>query len=149
MNIGSVSPVVDRQEIIEKSINIENILAILITHRFFPGNAINGTFLQIVLYDAHVNTAFKVSVYIKCYPGTPKKVQESLRRLFAIRNIFAHCGLQMTSLVDSESSGVMDPKKINTPLDFQQLRGEFLEKESTCLNHLIGKVDELGLKETP
>lgn len=140
---------VDRQEIIDRSINVENILAILITHRFFPSEVINSTFLQVVLYDPHANTAFKVSVYEKCYRDTPKQVIEALRRLFAIRNLFAHCGLHITSLVDPDSSGVMDPKNLNTPLDFHKLRSEFLEKEKVCLKHLVDNVNRLGLKELP
>jgi hypothetical protein len=137
----------NRKEIIDKSINVENILALLITHRFFPGSGINANFLQVVLYDPHANTAFKVSVYEKCYRDTPKQVLEALRRLFSIRNLFAHCGLHIISLVDPDSSGVMDPKNLNTPLDFEKLRTEFLEKEEICLGHLFEKVDTLGLKE--
>jgi hypothetical protein len=136
---------VNRQEIIDKSINVENVLAVLITHRFFPGKAINATFLQIVLYDAHANTAFKVSVYEKCYPDTPKGVIEALRRLFAIRNLFAHCGLQLTSIVDPDAAGVMDPKRLNTPLDFSRLRQEFMEKEANCMKHFEEKINGLGL----
>lgn len=145
--ISHVQQSVDRQEIIEKSINVENILSILITHRFFPSEAVNSTFLQIVLYDPHANTAFKVSVYEKCYQDTPKQVLEALRRLFSIRNLFAHCGLHLTSLVDPESSGVMDPKNLNTPLAFSKLREEFLRKEKICLEHLLERMDTLGLKE--
>jgi hypothetical protein len=138
----------DRQDVIDRSINVENLLAVLITHRFFPGPVINGKFLQIVLYDQHANTAFKVSVYEKCYSDTHNNVLQALRRLFAIRNLFAHCGLHMTSLVDPDSSGIMDPKKLDTPLNFSALRTEFLEKEQVCLKHLVARLDSSKIMES-
>lgn len=140
----------NRQEIIEKSINVETIISTLVTHHFFPSAGIgNFEFLHTVMYDQHANTAFKISVFEKCYRNTPKAVLEAMRRLFAIRNIFAHCGLQISSAVDPELSGVVDPKDRDKILDFDDLKKQFVEKEKLCMGHLIAQMKELGLAFEP
>ncbi len=137
---------VNRQMVIEKSINVENIISILITHKYFPGEAINSTFLQQVLCDPHANTAFKVNVFMKCYPDVPNEIIEKLRRLFNIRNLYAHCGLHLTSIVDPDKSGVLDPEKVNEPLDFAILEAEFLDIEQEVHTYLDGLIATSGLK---
>ncbi len=140
---------VDRQNVIEKSISIENLLSILVTQKFFPGKTINGMFLQQVMYDPHANTAFKVSVFSKCYPEFPHEDVEKIRRLFSIRNIYAHCGLELTSAVDPDKSGIIDPKKLNEPLDFAALEAEFLRIETEVSGKLGRLIASTGVEIHP
>ena len=120
----------DRQKVIEKAINIENLISILITFHYFPEEkkGININFLQEVLYDPYATTAFKINLLQKCYPEFEKKNIQELRRIFNIRNLFAHCGLEMSSAVDPQNFSVIDPKKKNTRLDYIALENEFNEK---------------------
>lgn len=143
---------VERQEIIDKAINIEIIISALITAKYFPGELVNSDFLQEVLYDPLASAAFKVNIFEKCYSDVPKKTIESMRRLFNIRNIYAHCGLSMSSKVDPDQSGVMNPKKKNQPLDFEDLKSEFFNKEKNIVNVLFDLIKESGMifsKEAP
>jgi hypothetical protein len=61
----------ERQKIIEKAINIENIISLLITFHYFPDKekGINSNFLQDVLYDPYATVAFKINLLQKCFPG--------------------------------------------------------------------------------
>lgn len=137
---------VDRQDIIERSINLENLICMLITLHFFPAKGVKLDFMQIVMCDPSANTAFKVSVFSKCYPQIKRDLIEKMSRMFNIRNLFAHCGLHVTSFADPDNSGIMNPKKMNEPIDFEALRKEFLEKESQALGELFKLVDAAGIE---
>ena len=139
----------ERQHVIEKAIRIENLLSILVTQKFFPGTSINGRFLQQVMYDPHANTAFKVSVFSKCYPEFPHEDVEKIRRMFSIRNIYAHCGLELTSAVDPGKSGIIDPKKLNEPLDFVALEAEFMRIEAEISEKLGQLIASTGVEIHP
>ena len=121
---------IDRQFIIEEFINIETIISSLITAYYFPGNALKLEFLHGVLYDPLCTFRFKINILKKCYPEISKKIIENLGRLARVRNIFVHCGLDFTSFVDPEFSGVLDPKDKNKLLDFVQLKNDFIKIKS-------------------
>jgi hypothetical protein len=128
---------VNRHNVIDKAINVENIMCALITHKYFPGPGLNLKFHHEVLYDPYATIGFKISLLKKCYDELSERTINRLRRLFNIRNIFAHCGLHFTSLVDPDKSGVLDPKDRNTMLDFVSLESEFIEHEKAVLDVLM------------
>jgi hypothetical protein len=137
----------ERQKIIERAINIENIISILITFHYFPEKekGINGNFLQDVLYDPHATVAFKVNLLQKCFPEYGEKNIQKIRRIFNIRNIFAHCGLKMSSSVDPKNFSAIDPKKKNEPLDYESLTNEFNKEADNQEKNLIALAKQRGI----
>jgi hypothetical protein len=133
---------IDRQSVIEQSINIENLISILITHHFFPGNELNIKFLQQVMYDPSANTGFKVSVFSKCYPDEPKASTERIRRIFNIRNIFAHSGPNVLAFVDPDRA---DSDPHDELLDFEGLEREFFALEAEARQELVALMDTAGV----
>lgn len=137
---------INRQEIIEKTIHIENLLSLLITFRYFPEKkAINSDFLQEVLYDPLATSAFKINLLQICYPEFGEDNIQRLRRIFNIRNLFAHCGLEISSVVDPKNFSVIDPNKKNVPLDWKTLTEEFNQIASELENNLFGLIKQKGI----
>lgn len=138
---------VDRQSIIERAINVENIVCCLITRHFFRQHeGINFNFMHTVLYDPLATSGFKVNVFHKCYPHLTKKDIEILRRIFNIRNLFAHVGLYVTKIADPDAAGYVDPKNRNDVLDFEMLAIEFNEKASVAEKLLARLLEENGVQ---
>ncbi|BCG63993.1 MAG: hypothetical protein methR_P1752 [Methyloprofundus sp.] len=127
---------VDRQYIIDKSIKLENVLCMLITRYYFPvPEGINLKFMHNVLCDPSANTSFKINVFSKCYPEVEKKHIEYMRRIFAIRNLFAHVGLQVaTSAADPEAGEkkYLHPKDKDKFLDFAGAPCYFTKFRDSC-----------------
>lgn len=138
---------IDRQSVIEKAINVEHLISVLITHKFFPGDVFNVTFLKQVMYDPSANTGFKVSVFSKCYPDVPKVSTERIRRIFNIRNIFAHCGPDALAFVDTDRSELFEPERHFEPLDFAALEHEFFELEALVHKELLELIEAAGVPE--
>ena len=134
-----------RAEIIEKSINLEAIISSLVTNHFFPNQPLPLKFLHGVMCDANANTSFKLSVFAKCYPNFPRKLLERCRRIFNIRNIFAHCGVVVTNLVDPDKSGVLDPKSLEEQLDLEALAQEFQQNYEPVVLELFSLMKALGI----
>jgi hypothetical protein len=143
--------VIDRQEIIESSINVENLVSMLITHHFFPVGMVNMDFMHIVMCDSYATTGFKVSVLAKCYPSLKKDLINKLSRLFSIRNIFAHSGLAVSRIADPDAdcTEIMSAKHRDQPLDFEALRNEFLLKAREVELELFLLIQATGLKPIP
>lgn len=137
----------ERQKVIERAINIENIISMLITFHFFPNKekGIDSNFLQDVLYDPYATIAFKINLLQKCFPGFGEKNIQKLRRIFNIRNIFAHCGLRMSSSVDPKNFSVIDPKKKNEPLDYKKLTDEFNKEAEDQEKNLFELAKQSGI----
>jgi hypothetical protein len=136
---------INRTDILDRAMNIENLLSILITYYFFPGEAIKLDFLQKVLNDESASANYKRSLFFKCYPETDKKIDENIRRIFSIRNTFAHSGLAIHLFTDEEAKHP-DPRKVGSFIDFDALNKELLEKEKDVLGYLIGLIDNSKLK---
>jgi hypothetical protein len=134
-----------RTEVIEKSINLESIISALVTSHFFPNQPLPLKFLHGVMCDAYANTSFRLSVFAKCYPQFPRNLLERCRRVFNIRNIFAHCGLVVTNLVDPDKSGVLDPKSLVEPLDFDALAREFHQNYEPVVSELFSLMKAQGI----
>lgn len=135
--------IVDRQHIIERAINLEHLLCSLVTHHFFPNKALKLSFFHGVMLDPLANSAFRINVFWKCYPGFLKGIIEKLRRIFSIRNIFAHAGLYVTTTADPDAMFFMDPKNKDKRLDFDSLAEEFDQKVDEC-ERLLGEMFEAG-----
>ena len=144
---------VDRQSIIDRAINVENLLCALITRHFFKQHeGINLYFMHTVLYDPLATSGFKVNVFHKCYPDLTKKKIDLLRRIFNIRNFFAHAGLYVAKVADPDAVGYIDSKNRDEFLDFDTLATEFNEKASeaeTLLGELLEKSGVELLSEPP
>lgn len=134
-----------RADIIDRSINLEGIISLLVTNHFFPKQPLPLRFLHGVMCDANANTAFKLSVFAKCYPNFPKQLLERSRRIFNIRNIFAHCGIVVTNLVDPDRSGVLDPKHLDEPLDLEALVQEFNQHYGLVVDELFVLMKARGI----
>jgi hypothetical protein len=138
---------VDRQSIIERAINVENIVCVLITRHFFQQReGINFNFMHTVLYDPLATSGFKVNVFHKCYPHLTKVEIELLRRIFNIRNFFAHAGLYVTKIADPDAAGYVDPKNRDDFLDFETLAIEFNKKASAAETLLARLLEESGVQ---
>lgn len=137
---------IDRQSIIESAINVENLLCALIARHFFkPHDGINLDFMHTVLYDPLATIGFKVNVLHKCYPDLTKKDIENLRRIFNIRNFFAHAGLRITKRADPDAVGFINPKNQDEFLDFEKLANEFNEKANAAEMLLAQLLEKSGV----
>ena len=54
---------VDRQRVIERAINLENLLCCLITVRFFPGESVNYNFMHTVHFDPYATSGYKIYLW--------------------------------------------------------------------------------------
>lgn len=135
----------DRQIVIDRAINIENLVSSLITIHYFPAKGLNIKFMHEVLYDPHCNFSLKINILRKCYPQTSNQLIEQLRRISNIRNIYAHCGLNITNIADPDKTGVMDPKDYNKPLEFEKLEKEFTDLAKEIEEQLFRILKETGL----
>lgn len=141
----------DRTEVIEMAINVETIMSIMITHHFFPGEGVYFPFITKVLNDEGFTANLRRSIFIKCYPDTPNQIDNSIRRLFSIRNIFAHSGLYYGVLGSSGDSGMVEglqsakkPGKID---DLEALLCEAKSLNSEILSFLEKELEKLGIKQ--
>lgn len=141
----------DRTEAIEMAINIENWMSILITHHFFPREGVYLDFLTKVLHDEGFSANLRRSIFIKCYPDTPAKIDNAMRRLFAIRNIFAHSGLYLGTLETEQASdiveGLQSAKKLGKVDDLNALLEEAKSLNHEILKFLEEKVEKTGIKQ--
>ena len=134
-----------RAQIIEKSINLETIVSCLVTNYFFPKQPLLLRFFHGVMCDAYANTSFKLSVFAKCYPDFPRKQLDRGRRVFNIRNLFAHCGVEVTILADPDKCGILGPKSFDERLDFESLADEFHQNYEPLLSELIELMKSRGI----
>ncbi len=135
-----------RNEIIEKTINIEWLINAIISQHYFK--KVVKPFLLEVLYDENFAFSLKRNILEKIVPLFDKNKMQDLRRLMTIRNYFAHCNqefLQITEFVDSERKGnVPDPRNPARGIDFEELYFEFTRKNDGLTKYLAEKFIEKG-----
>lgn len=120
-----------RSEVIERAINIEWLMALVICQHYF--RMLRSDFLFEVLYDEYFNFGLKVAIILKiCKPATQQ--EQDLRRVGRIRNQFAHLGPHVATSAKPSDFFVPDPHKPDQPVDFESLYGEF--------QSLTGRVEE-------
>ena len=135
-----------RSEIIEKFINIEWIINIIISQYYLK--RADKSFLFEVLYDEYFSFALKRRILEKIIKNIAnrdnRKIQD-LNRLNTIRNYFAHCGQEYIKGPDKTQKGkVLDPKNIEEEVDFESLYSEFMKEQGSVANYLIQISVDLG-----
>ncbi len=124
-----------RSEVIEKFINIETLINVIISQRYFK-KVIEAFFFE-VLYDAYCTFSLKRNILKKINPDF--KLQ-NLERLNSIRNYFAHCNQLVFEGPELPTEGqkgkIFDPKNLTKELDFEKLYNEFIKLEKNVNDEL-------------
>jgi hypothetical protein len=138
-----------RSEIIERSINIEWLMAAVISQHYFK--FANTSFLFDVLYDEQCSFSLKRRIIEKI--TTPNKINiQSLNRLSTIRNYFAHCNQEVANVSAPNDFFVPDPRNPEKPVDFASLYEEFTRIAPSIEQSLLDCYREKGgkaFKEIP
>ncbi|MFP3848260.1 hypothetical protein [Pseudomonas sp. W5-01] len=139
----------DRNNVLSKAINIETMVSILITVYFFPDRkAINMDFMSKLFNDEAASANYKRSVFMKCYPGTTSAMDNKIRRVFSIRNTFAHIGGFFVERPDS-TVGHLNPNPLKSDVDLSKLEAELLGITPDIENYLTRLLRESGLPLIP
>lgn len=114
-----------RSEVIERFINIEWIINAIICQHYFK--RVITPFILEVLYDEHFSFALKRRILEKIVEDLDSRKLHDLNRANTIRNYFAHCNQQIIEGSDLTTEGkVIDPRKIDKAIDFENLHHEFM-----------------------
>ncbi len=118
-----------RSEVIERTINLEWIMNVIISQHYF--GKVFRPFLLEVLYDEYCPFALKRRVIEKIVPDPDKRKMEALNRINTIRNYFAHCNQVLVEGADPTSpsavSIAVDPRRLDRGIDFEKLHQEFVQ----------------------
>ena len=133
-----------RSEVIEKFINIEWLMNVIISQYYFK--KVVSTFVFYFLYDVNCTFALKRNVLQKIAPSFSEL--EVLNRLNNIRNYFAHCNQEFFEGSEKPKAGekgkVLDPKDTKNEINFESLYKEFMEKEGNITKALADLYVSLG-----
>lgn len=118
-----------RAAVIERAINIEWIICAIICQHYL--GKVTRQFLLEVLYDEYFSFALKRRILEKIVPGIDNRLVQNINRANTIRNYFAHCNQLMIEGNDPTSaesvSRIIDPRRLDEEIDFEQLHNEFME----------------------
>ncbi len=135
-----------RAEVIEKFINIETIINIIICQRYFK-KVIRDFYFE-VLYDEYFTFGLRRRILEKILKNIDKQYKEKvqdLNRLNTIRNYFAHCNQEYIEGPDKTQKGkVLDPRNIDREVNFKDLYSEFIEKQGSVVDYLMKISVDLG-----
>ena len=132
-----------RSEIIEKFINIEWIINIIISQYYLK--RADKSFLFEVLYDEYFSFALKRRILEKIIKNIDNRKVQDLNRLNTIRNYFAHCGQEYIKGPDKTQKGrVLDPRNIEEEVNFESLYTEFMKEQGSVVEYLMQIAAELG-----
>jgi len=140
--------------VIEKMINLETIISVIISQHYFK--KVRKDFLLEVLYDEYFSFGLKRRIFEKIIKKTPgdfnKPYVDDLNRLNTIRNLFAHCGIEIFSPPTPSSANMKsrfpNPKAVDKELDFESLYTEFCSKESAVSSYLGTLLEKSGVTLT-
>jgi hypothetical protein len=141
-----------RSFVVERTIVIEQLISVAITDKYF-GSFKEDFYLE-VLCDENFNSGLKLRILVKAFPDQiDSKTNEKIRRLFNIRNLFAHN--HALKIFNGKEWIIINPKsydqgiekakeKISSTkgLDFKELFDEFLgllKEIEPLLNKLTSK----------
>lgn len=137
---------IDRNKVINKAVNIESMLCVLITAYFFPDKkALNMDFMSKLFNDEAASANYKRSVFMKCYPDTTKAMNESIRRVFSIRNTFAHIGSFFVDPIGA-SPGHLNPKPEKGHVDLEALQEELLSLTPDIESYFFELLNSSGIE---
>lgn len=134
-----------RSEIIEKFINVEKIMNLIISQYYFKKVRID--FLLDVLYNQYSNFALRLEIIKKILPEFDSKIEYDLRKLNVTRNYFAHWDVTLFKNEmgkPSQESYTPHPKNKDKTLDFKESYQEFIEKENGITEYLFEEYKKLG-----
>lgn len=114
-----------RSEVIERAINIEWMLNIIITQHYL--GRVSYPFVVEVLYDEYFSFALKRRIFEKIVKNPDSKKMQDLNRINTIRNHFAHRSQKILEISKGEAKlKAIDPKDLSKELDFEELYKEFI-----------------------
>ena len=132
-----------RSEVIEKFINIEWIINMIISFHYF--GVLKENFSYDVLYDEYFSFGLKRRILEKVLTNRnklDKSIIDKLNRMNTIRNYFAHCH-NVVSKHGSEKY-IPDPRDTDKPVDFEKLHSEFVKNEKIVNDYLLDFFKMMG-----
>lgn len=112
-----------RSEVIERTINIEWMLNVIITQHYF-GRLLYSFVLE-VLYNEYFSFALKHRIFKKIVKNLDNKKLQYLNRVNTIRDYFAHCSQKIVEIRKGDvKMKAIDPKDLSKELDFEALYKE-------------------------
>lgn len=140
-----------RSEVIEKFINTEGFIDMIISQKYF--HHVNLPFVKEILFDEYFSFALKRRILEKIIPNLNKEQINNLNRMNTIRNYFAHTGIKFFPGLKvpskEDKSIVIDPRNPTKPIDYKSLYIEFIKKEPIVSQYLNSIYIELGGKVFP
>jgi hypothetical protein len=139
-----------RSEVIEKSINLENIINAIISQHYFKKVVIS--FYLEVLYDEYFSFGLRRRILTKVVRDMEQDKLNKINRLHTIRNYFAHCGPELfdgsMSPVEGSTGRIPHPRKPEESLDFSELYTEFTKIEPEISKYLFDIYTSIGGQAT-
>jgi hypothetical protein len=131
-----------RAEVIERTINIEGIIEIIISQHFFK--KVNEDFILKVLYDSYFSFGLKIKI-LENIIVIDKKKMSKLKRIDEIRNHFAHRNRLFYKRDNPLEEGVVvDPKDNNKAINFEKLYEEFTKLSLEIEEYLLSIYKDIG-----
>ena len=135
-----------RAEVIEKAINIEWLMSVIISQHYFK--LPNKDFLFEVLYDEYFSFGLKRRILEKIVQDFDKEKLHNLNRINSIRNYFAHCNqivFEGSEFPKEDDQGkVIDPRNLDREIDFESLHKEFMSRIGPLEKYLADIYLEMG-----
>ena len=133
-----------RGDIVEKFINIENLVSLIISRHYVPiKDGISTKFTSEVLFDEYFNFGLKVKILVKIL-GEESSWTQELRVLSKIRSAFAHRGTVIVTH-DGEEKTVDLSEGFDKDFDYEKRYAEFLDKEKKITKKLGEVLEEKGV----
>lgn len=138
---------INRTEVIERAIAIDSLLSLAITNHYFKN--IQNDFLLEVMYDEYFSTGLKIRILKKIFSkDIDNKKEAAIRRIFSIRNIYAHLN---TRIYNGKNWIVINPMDYDKGFDKQNGFGKGIDFNKLYLefNDLYKDVSEFLSKLIP
>lgn len=137
-----------RAIVIEKFINIESIINMIICQHYFK--RIIGAFYFEVLYDEYFTFGLKRRILEKIINNFDIHMLHDLNRLNTIRNHFAHYNQEVSLGTDKPPRRkVINPRNLTEEIDFNILYSEFMKKQGVVTDYLFDILKQKGASPTP
>lgn len=131
-----------RSEVIEKFINIEWLINVIISQHYLKTTS--ESFLFDFLYDEYCSFGLKRRILKKIIELDP--IEENLNRLNTIRNYFCHCNQRVQIPQEGNKEKIIDPRDKTKEIDFEKLYNEFNKKEPKVSEYLAETFKNIGGK---
>ena len=139
-----------RTMIIEEFINIETIINLCISYKFF--NKYDRAFVFLVLHSPYFSFALRIDILSKITKDFKENIRSKILQMNNIRNIFVHISpnyfdnkKEGEKITFDEIGWFPNPKKLSEKLNFEKEFKKFYKLRDEILPYLNDKSKEVGV----